>query len=46
MNNKLTKKDINELQKEFDYRKGPLTMEIAHEKIIIAISPILLYYIY
>ncbi|HEY8892858.1 MAG TPA: GreA/GreB family elongation factor [Clostridium sp.] len=36
MNNKLTKKDIEELQKEFDYRKGPLTMEIAHEKMIAA----------
>ena len=36
MNNKLTKKDINELQKEFDYRKGPLTMEIAHEKMVAA----------
>ncbi|MCB2289874.1 GreA/GreB family elongation factor [Clostridium sp. CS001] len=36
MNNKLTKKDIYELQKEFDYRKGPLTMEIAHEKMIAA----------
>jgi len=36
MNNKLTKKDVEELQKEFDYRKGPLTMEIAHEKMIAA----------
>ena len=36
MNNKLTKKDIEELQKEFDYRKGPLTMEIAHEKMVAA----------
>jgi len=36
VNNKLTKKDIEELQKEFDYRKGPLTMEIAHEKMIAA----------
>ena len=36
MNNKLTKKDIEELQKEFNYRKGPLTMEIAHEKMIAA----------
>jgi len=36
MNNKLTKKDIYELQKEFDYRKGPLTMEIAHEKMVAA----------
>lgn len=36
MNNKLTKKDIYELQKEFDYRKGPLTMEIAREKMIAA----------
>ena len=36
MNNKLTKKDIEELQKEFDYRNGPLTMEIAHEKMIAA----------
>jgi transcription elongation factor GreA len=36
MNNKLTKKDIEELQTEFDYRKGPLTMEIAHEKMIAA----------
>ena len=36
MNNKLTKKDIEALQKEFDYRKGPLTMEIAHEKMIAA----------
>ena len=36
MNNKLTKKDVEELQKEFDYRKGPLTMEIAHEKMVAA----------
>ncbi|MBK5243023.1 GreA/GreB family elongation factor [Clostridium sp.] len=36
MNNKLTKKDVEQLQKEFDYRKGPLTMEIAHEKMIAA----------
>ena len=36
MNNKLTKKDVEELQKEFDYRKGPLTMEIAREKMIAA----------
>ncbi|MGH4052811.1 MAG: GreA/GreB family elongation factor [Clostridium sp.] len=36
MNNKLTKNDVEELQKEFDYRKGPLTMEIAHEKMIAA----------
>jgi len=36
VNNKLTKKDIEELQKEFDYRKGPLTMEIAREKMIAA----------
>ena len=36
MNNKLTKKDIEELQKEFDYRNGPLTMEIAHEKMVAA----------
>ncbi|MBZ9608824.1 GreA/GreB family elongation factor [Clostridium estertheticum] len=36
MNNKLTKKDLEDLQKEFDYRKGPLTMEIAHEKMIAA----------
>jgi len=36
MNNKLTKNDIEELQKEFDYRKGPLTMEIAREKMIAA----------
>lgn len=36
MNNKLTKKDVEKLQKEFDYRKGPLTMEIAHEKMIAA----------
>ncbi len=36
INNKLTKKDIEELQKEFDYRKGPLTMEIAQEKMIAA----------
>ncbi|MCB2293882.1 GreA/GreB family elongation factor [Clostridium algoriphilum] len=36
MNNRLTKKDIEELQKEFDYRKGPLTMEIAHEKMVAA----------
>jgi transcription elongation factor GreA len=36
MNNKLTKKDIEQLQTEFDYRKGPLTMEIAHEKMIAA----------
>jgi len=36
MNNKLTKTDIEELQKEFDYRKGPLTMEIAREKMIAA----------
>ncbi|MBU3159703.1 GreA/GreB family elongation factor [Clostridium frigoris] len=36
MNNKLTKKDIEELQKEFNYRKGPLTMEIAHEKMVAA----------
>ena len=36
MNNRLTKKDVEELQKEFDYRKGPLTMEIAHEKMIAA----------
>jgi len=27
---------VEELQKEFDYRKGPLTMEIAHEKMIAA----------
>ena len=36
MNNKLTQKDVEELQKELDYRKGPLTMEIAHEKMIAA----------
>jgi len=36
MNNKLTKNDVEELQKEFDYRKGPLTMEIAREKMIAA----------
>ncbi|WP_443661466.1 GreA/GreB family elongation factor [Clostridium sp.] len=36
MNNKLTKKDVEQLQKEYDYRKGPLTMEIAHEKMIAA----------
>ena len=36
MNNNLTKKDVEELQKEFDYRKGPLTMEIAREKMIAA----------
>lgn len=36
INNKLTKKDVEQLQKEFDYRKGPLTMEIAHEKMIAA----------
>jgi len=36
MNNKLTKKDVEELQKEFDYRKGPLTMEIAREKMVAA----------
>jgi transcription elongation factor GreA len=36
VNNKLTKKDLEELQKEFDYRNGPLTMEIAHEKMIAA----------
>ncbi|MBU3183875.1 GreA/GreB family elongation factor [Clostridium estertheticum] len=36
MNNKLTKKDVEKLQKEFDYRKGPLTMEIAHEKMVAA----------
>jgi len=36
MNNKLTKKDVEELQKEFDYRRGTLTMEIAHEKMVAA----------
>lgn len=36
MNNKLTKKDIEELEKELEYRKGPLTMEIAKEKMIAA----------
>ena len=36
MNNKLTKKDVEELQKEYDYRRGPLTMEIAHEKMVAA----------
>jgi len=36
MNNKLTKKDIEELQKEYEYRRGPLTMEIAHEKMVAA----------
>ena len=36
MHNKLTKKDVEELQKEYEYRRGPLTMEIAHEKMVAA----------
>ena len=36
MNNKLTQKDIEELQKEYEYRRGPLTMKIAHEKMVAA----------
>lgn len=36
MNNILTKKDLEELQKEYDYRNTTLRAEIAHEKMVAA----------